>query len=248
MGAGLNDYFSGATRDLVKRGQLLLGKIPSQLPREFHLLAQKCRSELRDTLDALKSLDTLPQPERYREFQRLVQDIDLVEAFGIAVLNRANQDDRHLNIFIGRITHEINYPLLPPVVTLLSHSYFYIWPPLNILAIPLGESESLLHLPDLYHELAHPFVDERYDPRVQPFRRGLVRGLRVVSAYIKDELERELRGRGPENFKIYLQTWLKAWTENWIVEFFCDLFATYTLGPAFAWAHLHLCAKRGSDP
>jgi hypothetical protein len=33
-----------------------------------------------------------------------------------------------------------------------------------------------------------------------------------------------------------------------MTEFFCDLLATYTLGPAFAWAHLHLVAKRGIDP
>ena len=31
-------------------------------------------------------------------------------------------------------------------------------------------------------------------------------------------------------------------------EFFCDLFALYTLGPAFAWSHLHLSATRGEDP
>ena len=34
----------------------------------------------------------------------------------------------------------------------------------------------------------------------------------------------------------------------WMVEFFCDLFAVYTLGPAYGWAHLHLSAKRGGDP
>jgi hypothetical protein len=34
----------------------------------------------------------------------------------------------------------------------------------------------------------------------------------------------------------------------WMVEFFCDLFAVYVLGPAFAWSHLHLAAKRGGDP
>ena len=31
-------------------------------------------------------------------------------------------------------------------------------------------------------------------------------------------------------------------------EFFCDLFAVSTAGPAFAWSHYHLCIERGGDP
>lgn len=35
--------------------------------------------------------------------------------------------------------------------------------------------------------------------------------------------------------------------KSWLVEFFCDLFATYTLGPAYVWSHLHLSAKISDD-
>ena len=45
-----------------------------------------------------------------------------------------------------------------------------------------------------------------------------------------------------------LLRWEIAWVKYWMVEFFCDLFAVYTLGPAFVWAHLHLTAKRGEGP
>jgi hypothetical protein len=41
--------------------------------------------------------------------------------------------------------------------------------------------------------------------------------------------------------------WTQSW-QSWAVELICDLFATLTIGPAFAWAHLHLSAKRGRDP
>lgn len=44
-----------------------------------------------------------------------------------------------------------------------------------------------------------------------------------------------------------LDCWGRSWM-HWAVEFFCDLFGVYTVGPAFAWSHLHLCAKRGGDP
>ena len=32
-----------------------------------------------------------------------------------------------------------------------------------------------------------------------------------------------------------------------IEEFFCDLFGLYTLGPAYAWSHLHLTTKTSED-
>ncbi len=35
---------------------------------------------------------------------------------------------------------------------------------------------------------------------------------------------------------------------NWSIEFFCDIYAVCTLGPAFGWAHLYLCLKRGGNP
>ena len=39
-----------------------------------------------------------------------------------------------------------------------------------------------------------------------------------------------------------------SWVTNWMREFYCDLFATYCLGPAYAWSHCHLCLKLTSDP
>ena len=52
----------------------------------------------------------------------------------------------------------------------------------------------------------------------------------------------------PEGTKIALRAWESSWVRGWLAEFFCDLFAAFTVGPAFAWSHLHLVLKRGSDP
>lgn len=125
-------YLDGAEADLLKRGQSLLRKIPAHLSREFYLLTQKCRDELTKELDTLRSLKALPIEDRLRKFQRVVAQIDLLEGYGFAALNRANADDQHLNKLIDKIVHEINYPLLPPVVTSLSRDYFFIFPPLNL--------------------------------------------------------------------------------------------------------------------
>jgi hypothetical protein len=251
----LNDYFQGSIRQLINRGRLLLTKIPQSLPREFYLLEQDCRKRLGNELDDLEALLNDPdmqlpalQPERLRKFRRAVWQMDFLEAAGLVVLNRANEEDKHLNAVVEGIRREIHYPLLPPVVTLLSQNYYYIQLELNVLCLPLGEGDSLLHLPDLYHELGHPLLNERHDPRVDPFQSGLLKTLELVAAYTEAELERESRRRGPQQFSSYLRQWLFCWAQSWGVEFFCDLFAVYTVGPAFGWANLHLCAKRGDEP
>ena len=58
---------------------------------------------------------------------------------------------------------------------------------------------------------------------------------------------RTIRGGAPVDFRADFDVWEYFWITYWLTEFFCDLFATYTLGPAFAWSHLHLYMKQGGD-
>jgi hypothetical protein len=251
----VNDYFVGSVTQLLERGRLLRATIPKDLPCDFHTLAQACHTRLSDVLDRLQSLLNDPnmqlkknQAERLRRFKRAVADMDLLETVGIAALSRANNEDQRLNRLIDHITREIHYPLLPPVVTSLSQQYFGTYYHLNLICVPLTEGRFLLHLPDLYHELAHLLVTRRDDPVVEPFQRSLDDAVNAVLGNIAEELIKQDRRRGPEQLTFFLRCWEHAWVKFWAVEFFCDLFAVYTLGPAFAWANLHLCAKRGTNP
>lgn len=250
----MNEYFIGAVAQHLERGQRLLTRIPTNLPREFHLLAQTCRRELSGTLDGLKFLIEDPQmrlpgyqPERLRAFRRLVNQLRDLEATGIAALERQNDHDVALNRLVCSIANEIAYPLVPPAVISLSQEYFHIDLRLNLLSVPLSEGDFLLHLPDLYHELAHPLVLERYDPRAKPFQLALLDAIERALEYVRQEQAKENRRRGPRQLSYYLYQWEKSWWK-WAIEFFCDLFAISTVGPAFAWSHLHLFAKYGEDP
>lgn len=251
----MNEYFDGAVNQLLERGQRLIVMIPTGLPREFHLLERTCRDRLTNTLDELRQLITdgiwfkpENQPERLRQFKRLVRDLDILETVCIAALERANHSDLHLNRLVERIRQEIAYPLLPPVVTPLSQAYFQTWPDFHLMLVPLSEGNFLLHLPDLYHELAHPLFHERYDQRIIPFLDAFHEVIEAVTIYTETELEKEKRRGGPDPLSDYLELWLICWLKGWAEEFFCDLFAVYTLGPAFAWSHLHLSATRGDEP
>lgn len=253
----LNEYLEVAIRQHQERGQRLIERIPApnDLPREFHVLLSMTQREIGSVLD---SLDTLVnssmmrqpqfQPERLRRFRRAVKDLSLLETTCVAALERHGESDMFLSQMLIQITREIAYPLLPPMVTSLSQDYFHIYPYFNLLFVPLVEGDFLLHLPDLYHELAHPLVTQRHNPKIRPFQVHLLGMLDTVLDYLAEERAKETRGRGgPKQFMTYFQVWEKSWID-WAVEFFCDLYAVYTVGPAFAWAHLHLHMKRGEQP
>lgn len=251
----MDDYLKGAAAQLIERGRVLTAKIPRDLPRDYDTLAQTSRQKINAQLDHLKelsesSLFTQPsyRAERLRLFKRIVAEMDILETVAIAALDRAKTDDHRLNALLERIALEIRFPLVTPVVTTLSQQYFHIYPDLNLMCVPLTEGQFLLHLPDLYHELAHPLLVEQNDPLIEPFQEHFLNALRDVLKYLGQEQSKEDRRRGPIQPRFLLRAWEKAWVKYWMTEFFCDLFATYTLGPAFAWSHLHLVAKRGANP
>lgn len=251
-------YFDKAIPQLVARARHALDSVPSCLSSELTVLAQRCITELNVVLNKLDRLTTdtrLCEPqnreERLREFQRVARDLDYIQNVGLAAIERVSDHDQRLNHLVQHIRNEISYPLpLPPAVTTISRDYFYVHTRFNfnLVCVPPGEKGSLLHLSDLYHELAHPLLREKNISRVQPFRQALAKVRDLVLSHFYGELQERERQRGPDVFRVYLERWMQSWFRFWSVEFLCDLFAIYTVGPAFAWAHLHLCAKRTDDP
>lgn len=251
----MEEYFQGTIRQLRQRAQLLVAKIPRDLPREFHLLIQTCRREIDKLVLELNRLadDSVmkhPQlyPERLRYLRRIVSWLDYLENVGIATLTRVDRkQDLWLNRLVEEIGREIAYPVLPPVASSLSKEYFVVYPDLGLLCVPLVEIYFLLHLPDLYHEMAHLLLTEENDPQVKPFLDALRNATDAILSHFGDSLLKERRRNGSELLRFYMENWLYSWKKYWSIEFFCDLFAVYTVGPAFAWAHLHLVAKRGGS-
>ena len=242
----LSDYLAGVIPQMVERGRVLIDSIPRDLPRDYDALRSTCKKYIDESILALKSLESQAfSSEHLRVFKRIVSDMDLIETVGIAALNRGT--DHQLNILIDKIAREINYPCLTPTVTTLSQNYFCIYPSFNLMCVPLIEGKFLLHLPDLYHELAHPLFIEKNDPLLELFQvRYQDTLMHVLNHFEKEKLKAEER-RGPDIYDM-LHAWQRSWIKFWIEEFFCDLYGVYTLGPAFVWSHLHLSIKRGTDP
>jgi hypothetical protein len=253
----IDEYLEGAITQARERARTLKAKIPGPVPApEFAGLHKVCEEridrliELFDFLlkdDAIRRKDSAK--ERIRLFRRAVGDLAQLEATGVAALSRHHEDDILLNRLVFEIHQEINYPLAPPTVTCLSQQYFLIHTSLGLLAVPLAESDFLLHLPDLYHEIAHPLISSKDNPKVQGFQNEFGKFQEAVLQHFEAERASNIRATGPKEYFAYVLDLLERWwVQFWAAEFFCDLFAAYTLGPAYAWAHLHLTATRGGDP
>lgn len=242
-------YFKGALNQLEERILQLIERIPANAA-EMELLEQRCRDKLSEQRDLCRELrdaaiyaNPAVQAERLDLYRDLVEQLDFIETVAVAVLVRANDDDRRLNLLMKEITREVGFPLTRPVVSCSSQNYFHVYPHLNLVFIPMMESRQLLHLPDLYHELCHLILAEKDDRRAEPFKQAL----KETKARMFGELD-TLRSRmvltpTPKRLTGQLDLWQFCWLNDWGVEFLCDLFAVFATGPAFVWAHVHLCAK-----
>lgn len=253
----IQEYIEYHIIHALNKSRILRGKIinPS-ICAEFTGLQSRCECRLDEITSRLQYLlnDTdIKKKEnsarRIRLLRRAVEGMSLIECTGIAALNRPNADDVLLNKIVFNIHKEINYPLNPPTVTCLSQSYYVIYPSIGLLAVPLAEADSLLHLPDLYHELAHPVISAIGDPKTEGIQKAFNSFNENVSIYYEKRNREIARQTGPREYSLFVSNIFKqCWIKYWSMEFFCDLFAAFTLGPAYAWSHLHLTAKREADP
>lgn len=253
----MEDYFEKTISQYKTRISQALDCVKNELSSEQSILAAKCKSVLDDSYQKLDSLEkdlSLLQTESnnliHREFQRILRDINYVENIGIAALERSNEFDAKLNFLVKKIREEIKYPLpLAPSVTATSKEYFYVHTRFNfnLICVPPGERNSFLHLPDLYHELAHPLLTEKNSAKLKPFQDGLEKIKSLALQHFTTEILERGRQRGPDT-TVIVELWLTSWYQYWATEFLCDLFAVYTLGPAFVWSHYNLCIKRTENP
>jgi hypothetical protein len=250
----MNDYFGGTVRQLLCRAKHLTERVPTPLSPALAPLLESCQKRIDQLTNDLQWLLDEPtlqlsanQPARFRALRRCVGELDLIETQGIAALERSHDDDLYLNHLLSRICAEVRYPLPTPVVTTLSQAYFRIIPELNLLCVPLSEARFLLHLPDLFHEIAHPLLIPPPTLATHALQQAMGQAFLAALDHLGNEARERSRSRGPEKMTFMIGAWTQSW-HSWAVELMCDLFATLTVGPAFAWAHLHLSAKRGRDP
>ena len=247
----LEPYLHAVFEQLRRRARSLRARIPRNLPQEYDALVRKATDMLDGIfaqLDAPDGIGKSITKTKIRRMRRIVGELDRLESLGVPALERAALDDHRLNALLQEIRDELGYPLLRPTVSTLSQQYYCIDTQLNLMLVPFQEARFLLHLPDLYHELAHPLARTTNDPVIEPFQAGILQLWADVRDLFEGEQRRADRGRSPASVQARSRLWETLWTKYWMEEFFCDVFAANALGPAYAWSHLNLCAQRGAAP
>lgn len=248
----MKDYLNGILNQQKAKIEQLFLNIPmhGRITSSIENPARERLSGLLKRIEALKS-DILSSPKIYpvfiRTYKIIKEEIDSIEAIFITTLNRWNDNDNIVNDLVDKMTTEISFPISPPVIACSSQRYYYTIPSYYIVFIPLTEGNFLLHFPDLFHELGHSLLAFTDDKRLEPFQKFFLLAVSKAKKFVINELQKEERNRGPSSFKKYLLSWYRSWPQ-WVEELFCDLFSVATLGPAYAWSHLHLCISMGADP
>lgn len=238
----MKEFLRGSSTVLLHRiGHLekLLARVP-----DFPSAQQKCeevRVYLRQLHDGVTDvLSSLPAPQEelknlVDQYNALARAIYLLEQVFIGPVSRFSDDDVRLCRLADRIWHEIGLLEDSPLVVAASNQYFCTIPAFGIIFTPASEGESLLNLPDLYHELAH-HMHRRGRPL---FGVRFKAALGIYIAETEDEIKRLSRPVDVGSFRSQL---LGVW-RNWAEEAAADAFATLVVGAAYGWANLHLMLR-----
>lgn len=180
------------------------------------------------------------EPNFFIVFKRLTELLLNIEDSSLLILKRCSDPDRLLSAILKRICLEVGYKDPPPLCGALSFQYFQALVGMDIVMTPQTQAGDLLSLPDLYHELAH-FVVFRQRANFQ------LRALTVIHRFFENTLRKAKQQGLPGASLDGIRDNHALWSGDWLVEFVCDMIATFWCGPAYGWANLRLSATRG-DP
>jgi hypothetical protein len=251
----MREYLEAIMKEQISRALFLKGKIPH--PNKFAELSglsDKCEYILDEQIqflealkDELRNRDESDINDIIRGTRSAIRQISSIEYYGISTLYYQTEDLGLLNKISFSIYQEINLPFGHPCVSCTATQYYSSVPDVNVIFVPLGESDFLLHLPDIYHEIGHCVVKNLETvPKLSPLLDAYRETVSHVALEYTKLLRQKRREYTPEEIPIQIERICSQW-KYWIEEFFCDLVALYTLGPAYAWSHIHLTMKTSED-
>jgi len=248
----VSSYLQSVICEEVERAKFLKNQIvfPLIYP-ELSGLANRCVSILDVQIISLenlsKNLENYVEKSAWRLVRAAHRKIEMTEQWGIPPLYLQTKEIGLLNKLIFDICKEINLPLEHPSVACFSTQYYYTATFVDVIFLPLSESAFLLHLPDIYHEMGHYVSKNKNQTKLQMIGNAYLEVCDIVTEYFVDYLLKKQRERGPEATLLKIQNFRFNWQKNWIEEVFCDLFAVFLVGPAYAWSHIHLVTKNNPN-
>ena len=221
------------------------GTIP-ELDKKFYDQTVVLLTELDAEIKALVNSGYLDVPafinNNIIKYNTFFERLLTIEVFRYLIIMNFGDAEVYFKKLIQRIYDEVQLIPDPPIVTTISNSESYYWalPSYDIIAVPTGEENCLLNLPDLFHEMGHLIFNQSATFLKQDIDS-------VIEDYYQKQAQRVINeGRPPQLIDLFRQK--KAfWLDSWVMEFTCDLIAVYLVGPAYAWTNLKLTTLSAND-
>lgn len=253
----MRDYIGALIVEQTNRIMTLKGFVT--LPSQSSYLGQlyeRCNNILDSQLTTLNELRgeiidaNCDLRQIHRKVRGIIQAVSVVESFGISSLRFQIPEVDFLNGIMFEICKEVSLPLIAPSVSCLSTEYFYFEQLTKVIYVPQAEPHFLLHLPDLYHEIGHYVLSSSLDrypiEKLSTIAKAMKEIFSKTTQHFSGLIEEATMNPGPKEIPMILGRIHGSW-KSWLYEFLCDLFAVFTLGPAYAWSHLHLVAKMNDN-
>lgn len=178
--------------------------------------------------------DFLAGNNLYR-FNRAHREFKAIHSYRYLALKNYKDPEIFFFRLITKIYLEHRISAIPPIVSTISNHDDYYWavPYFEIIALPSGEENSLLNLPDMYHEIGHLLHSMFHGKSCE------VSSVLVDRHFAKEIVRVEDEGTA-HHYKSKLEEAKYLWQGSWIEEFTCDLVGTYMTGTAYAWTNLKL--------
>jgi hypothetical protein len=145
----------------------------------------------------------------------------------LTALDRFGDADAFWTRLLARLAREANWPRDAPVVSAMSADDFWTDVPFPLVLAPRGAT--LLDLPALVHELAHPFVETAV----------------IWTPTAQTALDTSLVGADARARQAAAAVWGPS--GFWLTELACDAVATFLMGPAYAWQHIAHMVRVGQS-
>ncbi len=253
----MKGYLQKLIQELERRGERLkaLIRCPIEIT-ELNSLAVKCEEKIDVSIKQLQEIETylnLPDCDEqtirfiYRRYHDEYRNIDLIERYGISLLKVDCPDLKYHNRLIAQIQKESNIPLTIASVASFSTDSFFYAPKTHVIFVPAAEHLFLQLIPILYHELGHYVSGHVNHLRLSKLKEKVANCRISINRHYSDILKRELlETHSKEHLKITFAI-MNKWKGSWFEEIFCDAFATFLVGPAYAWSWVHIVTKMNDD-
>ena len=108
------------------------------------------------------------------------------------------------------------YALPPPIAACFTSDYYWSYPEWNVVYVPLGESEMILYLPDLVHEMGHILIHYLPDARIKAFRGHYEKCRNVVDQHYRRQLIDRRTSGGPHDYLRLEAHFRQQWLDKWL--------------------------------